>query len=202
MDANSSVMTELYDIKRQNADWEIKLEENTHFLADQLNDQLNDHLNGQLEQPVHSEHNLDFTWAPIAPNSVPPDSANNHSLLSRLAIRTDLKPILVNGNGSVAEKRTPKTNSPKTRRSPSNQEYDGIKNVEQFVERRKINGITWYYCLWQNCSYGSNKSNHLVIVCSLLFCLTEQLKLAMITKVLSDLITTHRNAVPIELFCI
>ncbi|CAG2118145.1 unnamed protein product, partial [Medioppia subpectinata] len=37
-----------------------------------------------------------------------------------------------------------------------------IKNVEQYVERRKVNGITFYFCKWQDCSYGSNKSNHLV----------------------------------------
>ena len=37
-----------------------------------------------------------------------------------------------------------------------------IKNVEQYVERRKVNGITFYFCKWEGCSYGSNKSNHLV----------------------------------------
>ncbi|CAG2164021.1 unnamed protein product [Oppiella nova] len=43
-----------------------------------------------------------------------------------------------------------------------NHTYDGIRNVEEFVERRKINGITWYHCKWHQCSYASNKSNHLV----------------------------------------
>lgn len=151
MDDNKSMMTELYDIKRQNSDWEIKLEENNDFLDDRVNSKL-------------EESGVNKLGITVIPNAMAQDSTNDVAI-NKITIKTDLKPIYLNGNGLIFEKTGPKTNSLKTRRSPSNHEYDGIKNVEQFVERRKINGITWYYCLWQNCSYGSNKSNHLVYVC-------------------------------------
>lgn len=116
MDNNLNLLTELYDIKRQNIDWEIKLE-NNNFINKQMSERVED----------FSENGLKI-------------------------IISDKKVI---NNNSVNEEMN----------SLSNQlmaKNDGIKNVEQYVERRKINGITFYYCKWFGCDYGSNKSNHLV----------------------------------------
>ncbi|XP_054152951.1 zinc finger protein 184-like isoform X2 [Oppia nitens] len=141
-----NLLSELLDIKRQNIDWEIKLEDNhfldTHLKRDQQTTQ---------ESVDKSDHKFCITLSPNDNNQrhdinseLPPISVNDCAKQVLIA-RTDTDMMAANTDGRNA-----------------GHVYDGIRNVEEFVERRKINGITWYHCKWQQCQYASNKSNHLV----------------------------------------
>ena len=169
MDNNISLISELYDIKRQNTDWEIKLENssdfntNIHLFADQINGK-------EVEEEV-SKKKFDINMVPNQ-NLINKKLNNNRTVGQSIVNTTDMSSDSLtvrqqlNGNELIVDKCHQKKalTSPTGQKSSKNvgQQYDGIKNVEQYVERRKINGITWYYCLWNNCNYGSNKSNHLV----------------------------------------
>ena len=173
MNNNLSLITEFNDIKRQNTDWEIKLE-NSSDLNPNI-DLFSDTINGKVDEL--SKTNFDIT---LVPNSkiIANHPNNNHMTVALpIGVNTEMASELtvrqLNGSqlivANCGQKIVCSPNGQKQTRGGPNHVYDGIKNVEQYVERRKINGITWYYCLWQNCNYGSNKSNHLVLICLQLF---------------------------------
>ncbi|CAG2115216.1 unnamed protein product, partial [Medioppia subpectinata] len=177
---NVNLLSELLDIKRQNIDWEIKLENNIHF---NTNAKASQHI-----QPLNSPQNGHHFLPAVTFNR------NNNSHTSLLRHHNNRR----NNTSHRPKESTPSQPQPQqpqtihnnnTNESPNaadnrtvslaanelsfnewlssgathmNHTYDGIRNVEEFVERRKINGITWYHCKWPQCPYASNKSNHLV----------------------------------------
>lgn len=148
MENNLNILTEFYDIKRQNIDWEIKLENNNNYVSNDSN--LTDQRPQELSQDLSQDSPQNRLQIIISDNKL-----NNY--VNKDVIKHDIHNELIADNNLVINS----TNS-QLINSSLNQTNDGIKNVEQYVERRKINGITWYYCKWSQCQYGSNKSNHLV----------------------------------------